>query len=518
MRAPSRHARGVLALATVLLPAMFMLAAHSAPLPAAPVFAKTPRTGTHASAATIAAGHPRAYVAGLKVVSYYPARNGWSRMWTNWDPGTIDADFGRAAALHFNTVRIIVQAWTVGYPTPQPYMQSRLAGAVALAAAHGLKVQLTLFDWWSSYTDIGGSEQWARAILAPYAGDSRIAFIELQNEIDPNNGTAMAWARHMLPYLRRIASGIPVTVSGQTGISGLSALVAALRSSPPDFYSYHYYDSAALAFTKLQQAQQVVAPAPLFIGETGFSSAIDNSVAADNGIPNVPAALEAYQDYYYRAVQNAASQLGLGSVAPWTLNDFQPGSIASVPAGSPEYGFGLYHVDGSAKPIAASVAQYLATGTVNTTFNSGFEQCANGVPAGWQIYRANQGTFSCDSTATHSGAFAAKISQSTGDSSGVPSFTVDPIISGLVAGRTFTASVWARGSNVTGQTRIALCWFGINNQYLGQVGSAPLPAGTTSWTQLSVSASAPAGAAYVQIDLKSAYNTGAVWFDDISFQ
>jgi hypothetical protein len=140
------------------------------------------------------------------------------------------------------------------------------------------------------------------------------------------------------------------------------------------------------------------------------------------------------------------------------------------------------------------------------------------VPVGWQIYHPTQGTFSCDSTTTHSGGFAAKISQSTGDSSGVPSFTVDPIISGPVAGRTFTAGVWARGSNATGQTRIALCWFGINNQYLGQVGSAPLPAGTTSWTQLSVSASTPAGAAYVQIDLKSAYNTGAVWFDDVSFQ
>jgi hypothetical protein len=64
--------------------------------------------------------------------------------------------------LHTNTVRIILQAWTIGYPTPQPIMLTHLAQMLALAQAHGLRVQLTLFDWWNSYDDLTGSRQWAR--------------------------------------------------------------------------------------------------------------------------------------------------------------------------------------------------------------------------------------------------------------------------------------------------------------------------------------------------------------------
>ena len=48
---------------------------------------------------------------------------------------------------------------------------------------------------------------------------------------------------------------------------------------------------------------------------------------------------------------------GVKSVAPWTLNDFVQGGIPSsavsrIPA---QYNYGLYRVDGSAKPAAAVV-------------------------------------------------------------------------------------------------------------------------------------------------------------------
>src|SRR5439155_9505656 len=85
---------------------------------------------------------------------------------------------------------------------------------------------------------------------------------------------AMAWARQMIPYVRSIDGGIPVTlsVSGSGGLSGLRALVAATRSTPLDFYTFHFYDPAALAYAAIGQAEQIVAPAPLFVGETGTST------------------------------------------------------------------------------------------------------------------------------------------------------------------------------------------------------------------------------------------------------
>jgi hypothetical protein len=483
--------------------------------------------GSHAvrgssALATSIAGMPTtstaALLSGTRVMNYYPARQNWANMWTNWDPVTINADFGRIAALRANVVRVILQAWTIGYPVPQPMMLSHLAQMIALAQQHGLRVQLTLFDWWNSYTDLVGSERWASTVLAPYVRDPRIAFIELQNEIDPRNSAAMAWARQMLPYVRAVAGGIPVTVSvsSQYGVGGLHALMVALRAALPDFADYHYFDAAELAYSAFQQAAQAVAPLPLFIGETGFSSALSNATVWD--LPSTTPAMEAYQDYYYRVVQHAASALGLPTVAPWTLTDFTPGSIAWTAPTSPEYGFGLYRVDGSAKPIAASVTSALVTGSVSTSFNEGFETCAGSTPALWLLFHHTQAQFACDTTVAHSGHASARISASGGDSSGVPAFYLSPPVAGLAPGRVYSATVWARGQNLTGTTQIALAWFDANNTYLGTTASVALPTGTTNWTLLTASGSAPPGSAYAQIHLKSAYNAGTAWFDDVTFQ
>ena len=60
--------------------------------------------------------------------------------------------------------------------------------AAGFAASQGLTVQLTLFDWLheNEYADIAGWQQWAHDLLAPYAGDRRIEFVEVRNERNPN--------------------------------------------------------------------------------------------------------------------------------------------------------------------------------------------------------------------------------------------------------------------------------------------------------------------------------------------
>src|SRR5581483_150348 len=159
-----------------------------------------------------------------------------------------------------------------------------------------------------------------------------------------------------LPFVRGLAGGIPVTVSVTGDVGNAQALVTALQAAPPDFYDYHIYGGcdASRAYTTLQQVQQIVAPAPLFIGETGFSSNAANAAQCD--LPALQTAAEAYQDYYLRAVEYAAQALGLPAAAPWTLTAFTPGSLSNVPSSSPEYNFGLLRADGSAKPAAASMS------------------------------------------------------------------------------------------------------------------------------------------------------------------
>jgi hypothetical protein len=325
-------------------------------------------------------------------------------------------------------------------------MLTHLAQLLALAQAHGLRVQLTLFDWWNSYGDLTGSRQWVRAVLAPYAHDPRIAFIELQNEMDPGNSGAMSWARQMIPFVRSVSGGIPLTVSvsSHLGTAPLRALPAALQGTLPDFAEFHYYEQAELAFTLLQQAKQAAAPLPLYIGETGFSCALSNEQVS--GLPAAVGAREAYQDYYYRVVQHAAATLGLPLVALWTFTDFAPGSLSWVPPTSTEYSFGLYRVDGSARPIAASVAAAFGSGSVDTSFNAGFESCGAGLPAIWLLYHPSQARFACDATVAHNGSASTRISNCTGDASGVPAFFLSPPVAGLVSPRTCTRRASGRAA------------------------------------------------------------------------
>src|SRR4051812_48889690 len=136
----------------------------------------------------------------VRLMNYYPSSHGWEHMWLDWDRPAIDADFGRMAGIGANTVRLIVQPKAFGYPTPSRTMTSRLDQTISMAAAHGLKVLVTLFDLWSTYLDLEGSRSWARQMVARYAGDTRLSSVELQNEIDTFRPAAAAWSRAMVPF------------------------------------------------------------------------------------------------------------------------------------------------------------------------------------------------------------------------------------------------------------------------------------------------------------------------------
>jgi hypothetical protein len=297
----------------------------------------------------------------------------------------------------------------------------------------------------------------------------------------------------------------------------LRSLLATIRPARLDFADYHYYGAPELAYATFQQAQQAAGPLPLFIGETGFSTAPSNAKAVA-GLGTSAPSLEAYQDYYYRMVQYAATTLRLPPVAIWTFTDFVPGSISSASPTSAEYDFGLYHAYGSPKPIVASLAREFAQGSVELWFNQGFERCSYGVPYIWQRLDKGAGFFSCDTTVAHGGQASVRISHSSGNTSDGPAFVVCPPLAGPLTGSVYTVTAWARGSNLTGSTQIALVWFDANAQEVGSTTSQALPTGTTGWMRLTARGGAPGGAAYVQIRLESANNQGAAWFDDVSFQ
>jgi hypothetical protein len=291
-----------------------------------------------------------ARIASLRCMNYYPSMNGWYYMWMNWDPATTAHDFAKiASSLHANCVRIIVPADKhFGYPTPSSKMLNELSQAITLANKQGLQVDLTLFDAFSSYSDLLGSKQWAAAVVSSYRNDARIAYIDLHNELDNTNSSAITWAKTMLAYLHELAGDIPLTVSVTHGISNLARQVS--NQVPVDFYNFHFYSDPAQAYSIFQQALRTVGTAkPLLIGETGYST--------------LTTAEEAKQDRYIRTVEYAARQSGLPFASPWIYSDFaDQAHVPSGVLGTTEQYYGLYRADGTLKPAGATIASLFNEG------------------------------------------------------------------------------------------------------------------------------------------------------------
>ncbi len=152
------------------------------------------------------------------------------------------------------------------------------------------------------------------------------------------------------------------------------------------------------------------------------------------------------------------------------------------------------------------------SGVGHTLLNAGFEQGANGVPTGWAPTGPSTGTLSWASGTDHSGSYSVEIS-----GSGTQAAWTQVINTGLLStGEQLQATVWAEGAAATGSNTVAVAWFGTNGNYISNNVSAPLPDGTSTWTELGVDATAPAGAAYGVLYLTSSKNTGNVYFDDAS--
>lgn len=108
-----------------------------------------------------------------------PADRAW-RMWEQgaFDPGAIDADFGRAAAAGATTLRIFVQAPLVAAINAGHW--DMLDRVVDLAESHGLTLDVSLHDY--GERDLGRVSAVAGQIAGHYRGRKGILAFDLKNE------------------------------------------------------------------------------------------------------------------------------------------------------------------------------------------------------------------------------------------------------------------------------------------------------------------------------------------------
>ena len=205
---------------------------------------------------------------------------------------------------------------------------------------------------------------------------------------------------------------------------------------------------------------------------------------------------------------NATALLGMPPPGVWVLLDFTR-DASPLRLKAAEYSFELFRSDGSPKPAAAAVrAGFAASGRVDPGFDGGFEEPGVGT---WRHHGA--GSFARDTSVARSGAASAALAGPTG---GRALLTTIPTVPWVRPGQRVTLSPWAQGAAATGTTYVELQWLAADRRHLGAIDSAQVPHGTTGWTLLTASGTAPPGAAFVRIALVAAANTGTSRFDDVS--
>ena len=324
----------------------------------------------------LAAAQPRRAPTAPKIVSYFRVDAGWTQLWSDWRPEVVARDLRRVASLRADTVRAIVSPDQFGYPRPSATYERRLRTFVALAAASGLRVELTLFDWWYEWDDLRGSRIWARALLAPYAGDRRIASVELKNELVVKPHT-VAWARAMIPFVRGLigpTTPVTVSVSGRNPVGQLAQLKRGLGVVRPDAFDVHYFGGGGeLALDVFTRAKAIASPTPLRVGETGYPTT--TALSGLGGVPRTRPAQEAAQAHFLAALAWGARAAGVPPPGVWLLDDLRPEAVPDrrVSEGDPELHFGLFRTDGSVKPAAAIVRSAYSSAK-RFPFNAGFER------------------------------------------------------------------------------------------------------------------------------------------------
>jgi hypothetical protein len=529
-------------------------------LPDSDARAATANAAFPAAEHTAADGGPSGFSPNLFTVSYYPSANAGYPMWSHYNGPQYQSDMQTARSLGFTSLRVFLAALAPSYDvfdwdTPTQDELERLTDFYNRAKAVGIAVYLTLFDIWRDFGQISASKNWAKAILGALPDVANLSCIEIKNEVKfasletyssgfdsgwpagaSKNTTvgkaAIAWAKQMIPYIRSIAPGVPVTASTTTDnqyfpkdpTADLAAFVAATKgtSAAPDWYDYHCYTGSnpGLVYGRLQLAKSTVGDAgKLYIGETGMS-------VTPSG-PQSPGQAQRLQADYIQTVRWSCAQLGLPEPSVWTLLDLR--SSEQFAAGQ---SFGLIDPGGSPRP-SASLYQTVAPGSpvpavgINGAM-LGYQTDANGnvLPDRWVLYSGPDSgpghqpiASALDSSNVYRGYQSVRLYNSgrSNPDYDPPALQASPVTAPTIkAGQTYTFACYLKASGSYGTPRLQVVWYGASGRLSGTTGNSLTTLGR-SFTQYSLRSTAPSGAQYALLFIRTPANGGNIWVTDASW-
>jgi hypothetical protein len=446
-------------------------------------------------------------------------------LWGTYNDAQVQSDLSLLSGMGANAVRIFVSTGDTGtYPSISPTFSSNLGDFVHTAQADGLKVVLSIFNQYpyipavsGGWSDTASAAKWMSSLVAPYKNNPEIAYLEMRNEVPApgydsptpsGSGTqAAAWLNALMPQLRVDAGSDPIVLSQNHGVAGYEALDSALSAAAkPDAYSYHFYDYPGFLGGQLALLEQNLSK-PVFVGETGYSTALSNTVGGGAGLAQDQNVRNAYQAWYLQAVSFVTNTMGLGNPGMWQLWDTPNASSAY------ETDFGLYDNSSGttvAKPAAAALSAVFAAAATSSailapSINGTFDTSSSGsgaIPSPWSAqYIGGQ-----VSSSSAQGGNSLCITRAGNDSY---FYETLPLAS---ASGLHTLTAWTTGGNWF--TSIAIRWLNSAGTPVGFDVRTYQNAPVSGWKELAAAGTAPPGASTAMIILQG---NSAGCFSNVAF-
>ena len=289
----------------------------------------------------------------LRGFNYYPRHAPWDAFLTSADLTEVAQEFDLIAATGFNTLRIALWYDPLFTCTPEQAVPNaaglaKLDQIIELARKQNLKLIVTLNDlpdfyYRPLYTDYARYDAQTAFIVNRYRDESTILAWDLRNEPDLDYGadgrSAVAssdavaqWLTHIASIVRQNDRQHLITIGWWGDATTSSELV--------DFLSFHHWTDAA-TFAQRIETLQAASNKPIVLEEVGY--------------PALDQASETQQARSLQEVLDMANHDGIAGWLIWTAFDFVP---PPGPAGNPEYYFGLWRTDLTAKPALSAHALY----------------------------------------------------------------------------------------------------------------------------------------------------------------
>ncbi|MDY8134648.1 cellulase family glycosylhydrolase [Aquimarina sp. 2201CG5-10] len=250
----------------------------------------------------------------VKGINYYPQKTPWDMFGDQFDINAITKDLEIIKNAGLNTIRIFIPYEDFGKAKVLPEKLRKLKQVLDQAEVKGIKVIITLFDFYGDYSvlDWTLTHRHAEQVVSTFKNHKAVLAWDIKNEPDldfKNRGEekVLAWLEEMIIQVKKYDPNHLVTIGWS------DTKPAVLLKDKVDIVSFHHYrsiDDFETSYTSLKNQTSK----PLVLQEFGISS--------NRGLWSPFGTSEKKQASYYQQFQEIITQYEIHYLF-WTLYDFE---------------------------------------------------------------------------------------------------------------------------------------------------------------------------------------------------